>query len=255
MGKTVHISELMSQSGVQFGTSGARGLVADMTDEVCYAYTAAFIQYLEQRGEFSGNDRRIAMAGDLRPSTDRIMTGVARAVSDCGFEPVNCGKLPSPAIALYGMQKSIPAIMVTGSHIPEARNGIKFNKASGEILKDDEAGIRQQHVDLPDHFGEDGLFRKPATLGTLEPEAEQVYLQRWIEAFPPDCLKGKRLGLYGHSAVGRDLLYQIYTELGAEVEKLGYTDKFVPVDTEAIRPDDIELALRWSAEYAFDAIV
>jgi phosphomannomutase len=245
----------MSQSGVQFGTSGARGLVTDMTDEVCYAYTVAFIQYLEQKGELPGNDRRIAISGDLRPSTDRIMAAVAKGVSDCGFKPVNCGKLPSPAIALYGIQKEIPAVMVTGSHIPEARNGIKFNKTTGEILKDDEAGIRQQRVHLPDHFGEDGLFRKPFTLGPLDEEAEQVYLQRWIEAFPPDCLKGKRLGLYGHSAVGRDLLYGIYTKLGAEVKKLGYTDKFVPVDTESIRPDDVELALRWSAEHAFDAIV
>ncbi|OEU80548.1 MAG: hypothetical protein BA865_16285 [Desulfobacterales bacterium S5133MH4] len=55
------------------------------------------------------------------------MACVDRAVTDSGFEPVNCGKLPSPAIALYGMQQKIPAIMVTGSHIPEARNGIKFN--------------------------------------------------------------------------------------------------------------------------------
>lgn len=255
MGKTVHISELMEHSGVQFGTSGARGLVADMTDEVCFAYTVAFIQYLEQKTELPGNDMRIAIAGDLRPSTDRIMVCVARAVTDSGFEPVNCGKLPSPAIALYGMQQKIPAIMVTGSHIPEARNGIKFNKSSGEILKDDEAGIRQQRVNLPDHFDANGMFRKPAALGSLEQEAGQCYLRRWIEAFPADCLKGKRLGLYGHSAVGRDVLYQIYTELGAEVEKLGYTDRFVPVDTEAIRPEDVKLALRWSEEHRFDAIV
>ena len=41
---SVGIDELMSRSGVRFGTSGARGLVAEMTDEVCYAYTAAFLQ-------------------------------------------------------------------------------------------------------------------------------------------------------------------------------------------------------------------
>ncbi len=255
MGKTVHISELMAHSRVQFGTSGARGLVADMTDEVCYAYTAAFIKYLEQKGELLGHDRRIAIAGDLRPSSNRIMAAVASAVTDRGFESFNCGKLPSPAIALYGIEQKIPAIMVTGSHIPEARNGIKFNKASGEILKDDEEGIRQQRLDLPDHFDEKGMFRNPVAIGSLEQEAAQSYLRRWIEAFPADCLKGERLGLYGHSAVGRDILYQIYVELGAEVEKLGYTDTFVPVDTEAIRPEDVELGLRWSEQHAFDAIV
>jgi hypothetical protein len=71
--KTVHIENLMGKSNVQFGTSGSRGLVNDMTDEVCYAYTAAFIQYLEDAGELSGKGT-IAIGGDLRPSTDRIMS-------------------------------------------------------------------------------------------------------------------------------------------------------------------------------------
>jgi phosphomannomutase len=156
---------------------------------------------------------------------------------------------------LYGIQQQIPAIMVTGSHIPDDRNGIKYNKASGEILKDDESGIRQQSVDLPDHFDDKGMFQKPVELGALNQDAEQSYIRRWTEAFPSDCLYGKRLGLYGHSAVGRDILYDLYTALGAEVEQLGYTDTFVPVDTEAIREEDIALALKWSEEYAFDAIV
>jgi phosphomannomutase len=255
MGKTIPISELMAHSGVQFGTSGARGLVADMTDEVCYAYTVAFIQYLEEKKELPGIDKRIALAGDLRSSTDRIMADVAMAVTDCGFEPLNCGKLPSPAIALYGIQQKIPAIMVTGSHIPDDRNGIKFNKASGEILKDDEAGMRQQCVNLPTLFDEKGMFQEPAALGSLERGAEQSYIRRWFEAFPADCLKGMRLGLYGHSAVGRDILYQIYTGLGAHVQKLGYTDTFVPVDTEAIRPEDAGLAMKWCEEHGFDAMV
>ena len=38
----------MDSSGVAFGTSGARGLVSAMTDEVCYTYTRGFLQYLER---------------------------------------------------------------------------------------------------------------------------------------------------------------------------------------------------------------
>jgi phosphomannomutase len=64
-----------------------------------------------------------------------------------------------------------------------------------------------------------------------------------------------KLGLYQHSAVGRDLLYDIYTGLGAQVTKLGYSDAFLPVDTEAIRPEDVDLAAGWAREHAFDAIV
>ena len=255
MKNPVLISDLMEQSGVRFGTSGARGLATDMTDKVCYAYTTAFIRHLEQQKELAEKDQRVAIAGDLRPSTDRIMAAVAKAVIDSGCNPINCGELPSPAIALYGIEQKIPAIMVTGSHIPDDRNGIKYNRASGEILKDDEAVIKQQHITLPDLFDEGGMFQKQSSLGVLVDEAKRSYVSRWLDAFPPDCLQGKRLGLYGHSAVGRDLLYEIYTGLGAQVEKLGYTETFVPVDTEAIRTEDMDLALKWSEKYEFDAIV
>ena len=39
MARKVKIAALMEQSGVGFGTSGARGLAAAITDLVSYAYT------------------------------------------------------------------------------------------------------------------------------------------------------------------------------------------------------------------------
>ena len=63
--KNIKISELMETCGVKFGTSGARGLVVDMTDEVCYSYTLGFIQYLEQIGSLTSSGERVVIAGDL----------------------------------------------------------------------------------------------------------------------------------------------------------------------------------------------
>ncbi len=253
----VKIQELMETSGVKFGTSGARGLAVDMTDFVCYAYTQGFLQYLESQGAITSGQTRVAIAGDLRPSTERIMRAVARSISDRGYEAVNCGTIPSPAVALYGIQHQIPAIMVTGSHIPADRNGIKFNKPTGEILKDDEAGIRSQCVSLDEglfiegrDFAQDSLADWP-----IDPTARDAYVQRYVEAFAPDCLADFRIGVYEHSAVGRDLLVEIYQGLGAEVIPLCRSQSFVPVDTEAIRNEDIMLAQAWANEQSFDAIV
>jgi len=47
----------------------------------------------------------------------------------------------------------------------------------------------------------------------------------------------------------------ILSGLGAHVTPLGFSERFIPVDTEAIRPEDVEVAEKWSAEYDFDAIV
>src|SRR3954468_11766302 len=125
LARRVSIAEAMDSSGVAFGTSGARGLVSAMTDEVCYTYTRGFLQYLEREGEI-GRGGRVALAGDLRSSTPRIMRAVAKAISDHGSIPVSGGNVPTPAVALFGFGERLPSIMVTGSHIPDDRNGIKF---------------------------------------------------------------------------------------------------------------------------------
>ena len=253
--KQVKIDALMDESGVKFGTSGARGLEADMTDRVCYAYTAAFLQYLEKSGELNSGTR-VAVAGDLRASTDRIMRAVCRAVRDKGYQAVNCGKVPSPAVAHYGFTNGIPSIMVTGSHIPEDRNGIKFAKSGGEILKSDEPGIKRETVDIPDNlFDMDGSLPPDVEMPAPVSDAASLYVDRYVQFFGKGCLSGKKIGIYQHSAVGRDLLEDIYSALGAEITLLRRSDTFIPVDTEAIRPEDEELALKWSGERSFDSIV
>ncbi len=144
----ITIQDLMAQSGVAFGTSGARGLATAMTDRVCYLYARGFLQYLEAASELRRGRSLVAVGGDFRPSTDRVMEAVCRAAEDMGFQAVNCGKVPSPAVAGFGFQRQAPSIMVTGSHIPDDRNGIKFNnKPGGEILKDDERGMSSQVVE------------------------------------------------------------------------------------------------------------
>jgi phosphomannomutase len=254
--RAVRISELMQTSGVKFGTSGARGLVSAMTDRVCYAYAAAFIEHMEQKGAFSKSSG-VALAGDLRASTERILTSVARAVSDRGHEIVHAGRVPTPALALFGMVRQMPSIMVTGSHIPEDRNGLKFNTPAGEILKADEAAIAAREPALPDCFAADGGFapgQRPR-LPPVAPEAARHYVDRYLQCFATDALKGVCVGLYGHSAVGRDLLDEVLQGLGAAVTRLGYSDEFVAVDTEAVRPEDARSAQEWADEHAFDAIV
>lgn len=251
------VRELMVQSGVAFGTSGARGLATAMTDQVCYAYTCGFLQYLESIGELKRSGEAVAIGGDFRPSTDRIMLAVCRAAQDLGYQPVNCGKVPSPAVALFGLENQIPSIMITGSHIPDDRNGIKFNKVSGEILKDDESGMSGQIVQLNDsQFTASGSFARPATSEyAVSPAAGEQYIARYLNFFEPTSLHGMRLGVYQHSAVARDVLVRILSGLGATVTPLGRSDKFIPVDTEAIRPEDVQLAADWATAGQFDAIV
>jgi len=245
----VKIGDLMQPGKPKFGTSGVRGLVTELTDENCYLYTLGFLQHLEKQGDIQSGTR-VAIAGDLRSSTDRIMTAVGRAITDRGYELVNMGKVPSPTIALYGIEEGIPAIMVTGSHIPDDRNGIKYNKPAGEILKPDEAGIKEQVVEWDKSmFNADGSFAVQATLPAAQDVARANFVKRYLDFFPKDFLAGKTVGLYQHSAVGRDIFKEILEGLGATVVAIGRSEKFIPVDTEAMSDDDKALAKAEAPKY------
>jgi phosphomannomutase len=64
--------------------------------------------------------------------------------------------------------------------------------------------------------------------------ARAEYIERFTNFFAGSSLNGKRLLVYQHSAVGRDLLVEILERLGAQVVKGGRSETFVPIDTENI---------------------
>jgi phosphomannomutase len=246
-----------------FGTSGLRGLVTDITDLEASINTRGFLNFALRSGDVKPGES-VAVAGDLRPSTDRILCAVSKAIQDAGLKVEYAGKVPTPALTYYAMQRGRPSVMVTGSHIPFDRNGIKFNKSRGEVLKSDEPGILAEVAQVrraeygkgreETVFGPDGMFRpglRPA-LPPADGEARRFYLRRYLDVFPVNGLKGRRLVLYQHSAVGRDLLLDLLESLGAEVLPMGRSEEFIPIDTENVTEDQLA-RLSAMAESAFAA--
>ena len=242
---------------LSFGTSGLRALVTEMTDREVYLATAGFLRFLEGSGDLPpgaplaiGEDLRARCTATGMESSPRIARAVAQACSDAGHPVIHCGQLPTPALAYWASlddpasgKRPMPAVMITGSHIPSDRNGVKFYKLGGEVLKSDEAAILaavqavRDGLDAAepgqDPFNAAGAFRVPAPSLPTTPAARQAYAQRYLDAFGRDRpLAGKRLVFFEHSAVGRDLLAELFEALGAELIRVGRTDGFVAIDTE-----------------------
>lgn len=237
----ITLEQLAIQSGVRFGTSGARGLVSALTDSLCQAYVTAFLQAVVPEA------RTILLGCDLRPSSPGIARACAAAIIATGRQVEFAGTLPTPALAFHALQQGLPAIMVTGSHIPFDRNGIKFYRADGEISKADEAAML--HMSLPE------TSLPPVAELPLATAAQQNYLARYQAFFPAQMLAGKRIGLYEHSSVARDLLKELLAHFGATLISLGRTDHFVPMDTEAVSAEDQAMAQAWAKEHRLDAIL
>ncbi|MGB0733044.1 MAG: phosphomannomutase [Pontibacterium sp.] len=235
-------SEVIKSSGIAFGTSGARGLVEGFTHDVCVAFTLAFVDVM--KGNFGFE--RIAIGIDRRPSSPAMASACIGAAQTAGLKVDFYGVLPTPALALQSMKDKIPAIMITGSHIPFDRNGIKFYRPDGEIDKQDEAMILASNALFLNSRPVDVTVNERASLG---------YLERNTQGLSRDLLKDMKIGLYEHSAAGRDLNRQIFESLGADVISLERTETFVPVDTEAVSEEDYAKGKAWSNEYKLDLIV
>lgn len=242
-----------SAAGLRFGTSGVRGPADDLTDAECARLARAFIRFARRRTPV----RACAVGGDLRASTPRILSAVASGLRREGVEVRDCGRIPTPALALYALQERIPAIMVTGSHIPADRNGIKFYLPDGEILKADEAVILEEHRCLTESGSEESSegrrLQEPLPPKVPAPEAEARYVERYLHFFPRRGLSGLRLVVYEHSSVARSILVQVLEELGAAVHAEGASETFVAVDTEAV--ENLEELAGWVRRERADALV
>jgi len=235
---------------VSFGTSGVRALVADLSKEAVFAYVYAFMQQMRVVHAVR-EGTAVAVGMDLRPSSPSIATTVCGALQVLGYRAEFLGTLPTPALALRCLSGGIPGIMVTGSHIPFDRNGIKFYSPVGEILKADEQAIVS--CSIPGHM----LGKLPALplLPPVDVTATEAYVRRYVDHFGAESLKGLRVGLYEHSAVGRDVTKSVLVQLGAEVISLGRSDAFVPVDTEAVGEAELAQARHWCKAHRLDAVV
>lgn len=228
----------------KFGTSGLRGLVAALTPDLVGAYTRAFLAACPTGGA-------VHLGWDLRPSSPDIARAVAQALTGAGQSVVFHGVLPTPALALCAAQAGQAAIMITGSHIPADRNGLKFYTPDGEITKAHETAILAR-LEAPEPVPGAAM---PGAERDAGASASEAWLARYVRAFGPEALTGVRIGVYQHSSAARDLMMQAVAALGGTPVPLARSETFIPVDTEAVDPETRAQLSGWCRDHQLDALI
>jgi len=223
----------------KFGTSGLRGLATALTSALIKDYVGGYLSACEVgEGVFIGQDLRVSS-----PSIARV---VADVVCGAGHTAYVCGPCATPALALAAQSAGAGAIMVTGSHIPSDRNGLKFYSTAGEITKSDELAILDRLGCVLPGRKAGGQQNQSGVMAT--------YNARYVAPFA-NALNGLRIGVFAHSAVGRDELGALLAGLGADVTMLGHRGRFVPLDTESVDQRIRDKLSGWAKTHALDAIV
>jgi len=130
---------------LEFGTSGRRGKVIDLTQLEVYINALAELEYLQSLIPSEGGIMRgkeFYFGRDLRPSSTsfvpeedgrgEIAQAIVAAIRDAGMIPVNVGEVPTPAVMCYAVAraKGIHAA-IDDERLERQRFGRRYGKRFG----------------------------------------------------------------------------------------------------------------------------
>lgn len=255
----------MKKYPLKFGSSGIRDLAENITDKSAFAFGCGFYNFLVSNA-YIQKGSKILGAGDLRPSTTRIMNALFLGYIHAGAAVIDCGRVGTPVMANWARcrdSKNLPGSMVTASHNPENENGIKPYLPGEEVLKEHEEAILKEvtsaYFSAPDIFDEKGMLVDQFVYLNVIDESQQAendYIKRYTDFFGEN-MKGLKIGLWQQSAVSRDIVEKILIELGAEVVEIARAadGEFVSVDTESMSESRRTMFREWVRKYSLDALI
>jgi len=153
-----------------FGTDGVRGVFGEeLTDELAFKIGVAL-------GKLMGGGR-VLIGKDTRVSGDSIACAVAAGLLSSGVDVMDCGILPTPAIALLTRIIKAYGVVISASHNPPEYNGIKILRNGYKIPDEMEEKIEELL---------DGVIeRKKIVPGKARsfPEGKHLYMGAVLEMF------------------------------------------------------------------------
>ena len=129
--------------------AGVPGQDVDLTEERVRAIASAFVLFLTEKNGKAAEDCTVAVGRDSRLSGPAIAGHVVEELVKAGIKVLDCGMASTPAMFMTTVyRKTDAAVMITASHHPWNRNGLKFflpeggleGKDVGVILEKCQAG-------------------------------------------------------------------------------------------------------------------
>ncbi len=135
----MNLKKLQNESDIRgVASEGIEGQAVTLTDEAVYRLMAGFIQWLKDRTGKAA--LRIGVGRDSRISGPAVLENVKKAALFMGVTLFDTGLASTPAMFMTTVTDGYRydgAIMITASHLPFNRNGLKFFVREGGLEASD----------------------------------------------------------------------------------------------------------------------
>lgn len=125
-------------------TCGVPDEDVDLTEEFAGRIGGAFAYWLGFKVKKNPYDLHICIGNDPRTSAAELKAGISKGITMFGGTPYDAGLATTPAMFMSTILPQFDfdgAVMITASHLPYNRNGIKFFTKEGSVGKEDVAEI------------------------------------------------------------------------------------------------------------------
>ncbi|MGK7940114.1 MAG: phosphomannomutase/phosphoglucomutase [Crocosphaera sp.] len=119
---------------------GVPNETVNLTPEVSKTLGQAFVSWLSQKSGKKNSDLTISLGRDSRLSGPALLSAVTEGISLSGSQVYDFGIASTPAMFMSTIAPELTcdgAIMLTASHLPFNRNGLKFFTKDGGLNKGD----------------------------------------------------------------------------------------------------------------------
>lgn len=198
---------------------GVPGEQVNLTDEVARILGLSFVEWLRRKG--AQGELRIAIGTDCRLSGPSLSLAFANGARKAGATVVSCGLASTPAMFMTTVDEELnvaASVMVTASHLPFNRNGLKFFTPKGGLDKGDIAAL----LDI----AEQGAYHQADAVGGYETADFMSRYARHLEDYirqgvgapaTAEPLKGMHIVVDAGNGDG-GFFEQILRNLGADTE-------------------------------------
>ena len=119
---------------------GVEGEHVNLTPEIANVVGQAFAQWLSAKTNKSADQLKVGVGMDSRISGQNLMVAVSSGLISQGVDVKCCGLATTPAMFMsivFEQSQFDGSVMITASHLPFNRNGIKFFTKDGGLEHED----------------------------------------------------------------------------------------------------------------------
>ena len=190
-----------------------------ITKEAVYELAKGFAYFIQQKT--GKNKLKIAVGHDSRISAEDLKNSICESLKTFGCEVYDCGLASTPSMFMATIFDSFAcdgAIMITASHLPYNRNGMKFFAKDGGLNKGDITQLIDNALQKPMPNANDGNVEKRDLISVYAAYLVNLIREKVNAENYDQPLEGMKIIVDAGNGAGGFFVKKVLQPLGANTE-------------------------------------